>query len=74
MNKDKVIVILAVAALLLFILNIGSCVNAYSQNALRKKEMLQRMNLEEKTGKVIQEKAGLAEKIEAKVNLEVKSL
>ncbi|MDD5196122.1 MAG: hypothetical protein PHV92_00650 [Candidatus Omnitrophica bacterium] len=66
MNKDKIIVTLAVATLLLFVLNIGSCIGAYNQNSLRKKEMLQRMNLEEKAGKAIQEQTGLAEKIEAR--------
>jgi hypothetical protein len=66
MNKDKIIVALAAVTLLLFILNIGSCINAYNQNALRKKEMLQRMNLEEKSGKVIQERTGLAQELEVK--------
>ena len=66
MNKDRIIVALAVVTLLLFILNIGSCINAYNQNALRKKEMLQRMELEEKSGKVVQERAGLAQELEAK--------
>ncbi|MFA5177844.1 MAG: hypothetical protein WC440_06865 [Candidatus Omnitrophota bacterium] len=66
MNKDRIIVALAVVTLLLFILNIGSCINAYNQNTLRKKEMLQRMELEEKSGKVVQERAGLAQELEAK--------
>ncbi len=66
MNKDKIIVGLAAVTLLLFILNIGSCINAYNQNALRKKEMLQRMDLEEKSGRVIQERTGLAQELEAK--------
>ncbi|MDD2680305.1 MAG: hypothetical protein PHO03_05875 [Candidatus Omnitrophica bacterium] len=66
MNKNRVILILAIAILLLLVLNIGSCINAYNQNALRKKEMLQRLNLEEKAGKVFQERASLAEKIEVK--------
>jgi len=66
MNKDRIIVALAVVTLLLFILNIGSCINAYNQNTLRKKDMLQRMELEEKSGKVVQERAGLAQELEAK--------
>ncbi len=66
MNKDKAIVILAVLSVLLFVLNIGSCINASNQNALRKKEMLQRLDVEEKTSKTLQERTGLAEKLAAR--------
>ncbi len=64
--KGRIIIILAVIILILFIFNIGSCVNAYNQNAGRKKEMFWRMDLEEKMSRFTQEKAGFAEKFKAK--------
>lgn len=60
MEKNKVVIILAVLVLILFIFNLGSCISAYSQNLGRKKEMFQRLDLEEKMAKVLQENASLA--------------
>lgn len=57
MDKNKIIIILAVSVVLFLALSIGSCVNAYNQNAGRKKEMLQRMDLEEKISRLNQERA-----------------
>jgi len=65
MDKKRVVIILAVVAVLLLVLNIGSCVNVYNQNASRKKEMLQRMTLEEKTVTLIQDIAKSAAKLAA---------
>lgn len=78
MDKNRTIVILAIVVLLFLIFNIGSCVNAYNQNTARKKEMFQRLDLEEKMAKAVQDNAAAAEKIkglqkqldEAKANLE----
>ncbi|MFH0855312.1 MAG: hypothetical protein V1869_02165 [Candidatus Omnitrophota bacterium] len=63
MDKNRVVIILAVLTGALFIFNIGSCVNAYNQNAGRKKEMFQRMELEEKTGKLALDNANAAGKL-----------
>ena len=65
MFKNKPAIILGIAAFLLFILNISSCFNAYNQNAGRRKEMAQRMDLEEKMSKFTQEKAVLSAKLQA---------
>jgi len=66
MFKEKPVLILVILSLILFILNIGSCLSSYSQNAARRKEMAQRMDIEEKLIKVNQEKAALLEKFKAK--------
>jgi len=63
MDKNKIVIILAVLAVVLFIFNIGSCVNAYSQNSSRKKEMFQRMELEEKSSKLALDNANTAGKL-----------
>lgn len=63
MEKNKVVIILTVLVLALFVFNIGSCLNAYSQNSNRKKEMFQRMDLEEKMAKATQENANIAAKL-----------
>ena len=66
MLKGKLIVILAVLSVILFVFNIGSCANSYSQSSARKKEMAQRIDLEEKMIKFTQEKAIILKKLEAK--------
>ena len=66
MPKDRLVVILAGLSLILFIFNIGSCISSYSQGSGRKKEMAQRMSLEEEMIKSTQEKAVLLKKLEAK--------
>ena len=66
MFKEKPVVILGILSLILFVLNIGSCASSYSQNAARRKEMAQRMDIEEKMVKANQEKAALLEKLKAK--------
>ena len=63
MDKNKIVLILAVLTVVLFIFNIGSCVNAYSQNSGRKKEMFQRMELEEKSSKLALDNANSAGKL-----------
>lgn len=63
MDKNRVVIILAVVVAILFIFNVGSCVNAYSQNSGRKKEMFQRMELEEKSAKLALDNANASGKI-----------
>lgn len=78
MNKNRTVVILVVVILLFLVFNIGSCINAYNQNNARKKEMFQRLDLEEKMAKAVQDNAAAAERIkglqkqldEAKAGLE----
>lgn len=64
--KGRAIIILAILTLLLFILNIGSCASSFSQGSARRKEMAQRMDLEEKFGKLNQEKAAVIDKLKVK--------
>ncbi len=68
---------------MLFVFNIGSCVSAHNQSSARKKEMFQRMELEEKSGKLALENANTAGKLkelqkqleqEATANLETKKI
>ena len=66
MPKGKLVVILAVLSLILFVFNIGSCANLYSQSSARRKEMAQRMDLEEKMIKFTKEKAAILEKLKAR--------
>jgi len=63
MDKNRIVIILAVLVVTLVIFNLGSCVNSYSQNSARKKEMFQRMELEEKAGKLALENANTAGKL-----------
>lgn len=65
MDKKNVVIVLAVLVAAFLIISIGSSVNAYNQNASRKKEMFQRMSLEEKTVVLIQENAKAAGKLAA---------
>ena len=67
--KGRAIIILAILTLLLFILNIGSCASSFSQGSARRKEMAQRMDLEEKFGKLNQEKAAVIDKLKVKDKL-----
>lgn len=78
MEKNKILIILAVIAIALLVLNIGSCINASNQDSLRKKEMLQRLEMEEKMTKLLQDNISSSGKLkemqkqldEAKDNLE----
>jgi len=63
MEKNRVVIILAILVLALFVFNVGSCLNAYNQNSNRKKEMFQRMDLEEKMAKTVQENANITAKL-----------
>lgn len=63
MDKNKLVIILAIITVMLLALNIGSCVNATNQDSLRKKEMLQRMEMEEKMSKLSQDNAASSEKL-----------
>jgi hypothetical protein len=64
--KGRAIIVLAALSAILFVLNIASCASSISQGSARKKEMAQRMELEEKFSKYNQEKAVVIEKVKAK--------
>lgn len=64
--KGRAIIILSVLVVLLLALNIGSCASSLSQNSSRRKEMAQRIELEEKLSKFNQEKAVIIDKVKAK--------
>ncbi len=64
--KNRIILILAILAMILLIGNIGSCNNAYRQKVARDKEIVKRLDIEEKMNKFSQEKAILEGKAQAK--------
>jgi len=66
--KSKPVLILSVLCVLLFVLNIGSCINAHSKASSYRKEMAQRFDVEEKIAKLSQEKALLTERLKAQEN------
>ena len=66
MLKEKPVLLLALLSLALFVLNIGSCLSSCSQNSERKKEMAQRLDIEEKMTKANQEKSALLERLKVK--------
>ncbi len=63
--KNRIILILSILSAILFISTIGSCSNAYRQKAARDKEMVTRLDLEEKSAKSSQQIAALSEKSKA---------
>lgn len=63
--KTRIILILSVLSAILFIGTIGSCSNAGRQKGARDKEMLIRLDLEEKMSKSGQEKGALTDKLNA---------
>lgn len=63
--KNRFILILAILSATLFIATIGSCTNAFKQKTARDKEMVTRLDLEEKMAKFSQEKKSMSEKIKS---------
>ena len=64
--KGRAIIVLSILTVLLLVLNIGSCANSFNQSSARKKEMAQRIELEEKLSKFNQEKVIIIDKVKAK--------
>lgn len=63
--KNRIILILSILSAILFISTLGSCNNAFRQKAARDKEMVTRLDLEEKMTKFSQEKIAADDKIKA---------
>lgn len=63
--KSRIILILVVLSALLFISTIGSCNNALRQRTARNKEMVTRLDLEEKMSKFSQEKKTIDDELKA---------
>jgi len=61
--KNKLILILSILCVIFVLSLIGSCSNSFRQGNLRNKEMITRLDLEEKMSKYLQEKAALDKKI-----------
>lgn len=61
--KNKVILILAILTCIFFIITIDSCNNSRKQKNARNKEMITRLDLEEKMNNLLQEKNSLEQKI-----------
>jgi len=68
--KSRIILILGVLTVIFFVSTIASCSNAGRQRSLREKEMVTRLDTEEKMSKFAQEKQAL----EAKLNAATQSL
>jgi hypothetical protein len=64
--KGRLVLILGILSLLLFVLNIGSCASSCSQDSARRKEMAQRMSVEEGLVRANQEKAAISDKLKAR--------
>lgn len=64
--KGRAIIVLSILVVLLLVLNIGSCASSLNQGSARRKEMAQRIELEEKMSKFNQEKAVIIDKVKAK--------
>jgi len=64
--QEKPVLMLAILSLVLFVLNIASCVSSCRQNSELKEEMTQKIDAEEKMTKANQEKAAILEKLKAK--------
>jgi uncharacterized protein YaaN involved in tellurite resistance len=62
--KNRLILILAILTLIFFMGSVGSCANAHRQKLARDKEMLTRLDLEEKMSNFVNEKASFEEKID----------
>jgi uncharacterized protein YlxW (UPF0749 family) len=63
--KNRLILILSILSVILFISTIASCSNAYKQRSARDKEMVSRLDLEEKIAKSSQEKNTMSDKIKS---------
>lgn len=63
--KDRIILILFILTVIFFIGTVSSCSNALHNRANRDKEMLARIDLEEKIAKVIQDKAAAEGRLES---------
>lgn len=61
--KNRIILILAILTIILFIVTVGSCSNAMRYKAVRDREMLTRLDLEEKISKFSQDKTAMEEKL-----------
>lgn len=62
--KNRIILILGILSIILLIGNISSCSNALKQKAARDKEILSRLDSEERMSKFTNEKAALEKRIE----------
>ncbi len=64
--KNRIILILAISNAIFFISTLSSCSSAIRQKTGRDKEMISRLDLEEKMNKFSQEKAALQEGLKVK--------
>ncbi len=61
--KNRIILVLAILTVIFFIATLNSCSNAYRQKTARDKEMVARLDLEEKMNKSVQGKAAAEENL-----------
>ena len=61
--KNRIILILAVANIILFLGSLGSCNHASRQKAVRQRETITRFNLQEQMDKLMKEKAALESRL-----------
>jgi len=70
--KNRVIIVLVVLSAILFLVAVGSCSNANRQRVSRDKEMLTRLDLEEKLNGFNKEKGDLEDEL-SKARADLKS-
>jgi septal ring factor EnvC (AmiA/AmiB activator) len=63
--KNRVVIILIILSVMLFISTVGSCSNAYRQRTARNREMITRLDLEEKMTKFSSVKKTIDDKLTA---------
>lgn len=68
--KDRLILILAISSIIFFMVMVGSCSNLRRLKLARDKEMATRLDFEEKTNKLMQEKTVIEERLN-KLNQEL---
>lgn len=66
LTKNRIVIILALLSCILFLATLSSCNSAMRQKAGRDKEMVARLQLEEKMNKFSQERSALEERAKAK--------
>ena len=61
--KNRIILILLILTVIFFIATVGSCSNVHRYRVARDKEMVTRLDLEEKMSKFMQDKTAMQDKI-----------
>lgn len=66
--KDRIILVLAILAIILFVGTVGSCMNVRQYKSGRVEEIAKRLDAEEKLSKTAQEKTRIEERLKAEAD------